>query len=416
MQIPAAPAIAKQRFAPQLHQIARAVEDQLGAPDKGCGKAAAHHQPAQKEGNAGARFGANGHKANAHKDQRKDRDKDRKPERIVLDDQLIGGVAGDLHRGSMPPDFPAPSDFTLAPTGRSGILQGMDNWDEIRTAFQVARMGTVSGAAEVLGVHHATVIRHIDALEQRLGAKLFQRHARGYTPTEAGEDLLRVAQSADDQFSQLSGRIKGRGSDVAGDLVVTSLVSLAGYMAPMLARFQRLHPAVVVRYVTGERLFRLEYGEAHVAVRAGAAPEQPDNVVQPLVQLQMAAYASTSYVEAHGAPNGPEDYTKHRFVGPENRESRAPCYVWMRKMVPEDAVTFRCTDAGAVGSAILSGAGIGFMPVTEAQKYPDLVQVHAARDEWASPLWLVTHVDLHRTFKVQALLSFIKDEVKEEGW
>ena len=50
----------------------------------------------------------------------------------------------------------------------------MDNWDEIRTAFQVARLGTVSGAADVLGVHHATVIRHIDALEGRLGVKLFQ--------------------------------------------------------------------------------------------------------------------------------------------------------------------------------------------------------------------------------------------------
>ena len=44
----------------------------------------------------------------------------------------------------------------------------MENWDEVRTAFQVARIGTVSGAAEVLGVHHATVIRHIDALEDRL--------------------------------------------------------------------------------------------------------------------------------------------------------------------------------------------------------------------------------------------------------
>ena len=80
----------------------------------------------------------------------------------------------------------------------------LDNWDEIRTAYQVARMGTVSGAAEVLGVHHATVIRHIDALENRLGVKLFQRHARGYTPTEAGQDLLRVAQTTDDQFSQVN--------------------------------------------------------------------------------------------------------------------------------------------------------------------------------------------------------------------
>ena len=60
----------------------------------------------------------------------------------------------------------------------------MENWDEVRTAYQVARLGTVSGAAEVLGVHHATVIRHIDALEGRLGVKLFQRHARGYTATD----------------------------------------------------------------------------------------------------------------------------------------------------------------------------------------------------------------------------------------
>ena len=65
----------------------------------------------------------------------------------------------------------------------------MNNWDEIKTAYQVARMGTVSGAAEVLGVHHATVIRHIDALEGQLGVKLFQRHARGYTATEVGDDL-----------------------------------------------------------------------------------------------------------------------------------------------------------------------------------------------------------------------------------
>lgn len=45
----------------------------------------------------------------------------------------------------------------------------MENWDEVRTAYQVSRLGTVSGAAEVLGVHHATVIRHIDALEARSG-------------------------------------------------------------------------------------------------------------------------------------------------------------------------------------------------------------------------------------------------------
>jgi DNA-binding transcriptional LysR family regulator len=82
---------------------------------------------------------------------------------------------------------------------RTGVT--MDNWDEIRTAFQVALIGTVSGAADVFVVHHATVIRHIDALEQRLGVILFQRHARGYTATEAGQDLMQVAAATDDQFT-----------------------------------------------------------------------------------------------------------------------------------------------------------------------------------------------------------------------
>jgi len=83
------------------------------------------------------------------------------------------------------------------------------NWDEIRTAYEVAKRGTVSGAAGALGVHHATVIRHIDALERRLGTRLFQRHARGYNATEEGRELLRVAAVTDEQISRMEGRIRG---------------------------------------------------------------------------------------------------------------------------------------------------------------------------------------------------------------
>ena len=200
----------------------------------------------------------------------------------------------------------------------------MDNWDEIKTAYQVARMGTVSGAAEVLGVHHATVIRHIDALEGRLGVKLFQRHARGYTPTEAGDDLFRVAQATDDQFGQLVGRIKGRGTEVSGELVVTSLVTMAPRLAPVLTEFKQERPDVIVRYLTGDRLFRLEYGEAHVAIRAGNAPDQPDNVVQPFVRLTVGLYATMDYVARQGHPDVSGDTSGHRFVCHDAADSRAP--------------------------------------------------------------------------------------------
>lgn len=289
----------------------------------------------------------------------------------------------------------------------------MQNWDEVRTAYYVARMGTVSGAAEKLGVHHATVIRHIDALEGRLGIKLFQRHARGYTATEAGEDLLRVGQATEDQFSQLLSRMQGSGREVSGDLVVTSLIELVPRMTPLLAAFQEAYPAVVVRYLTGERLFRLEYGEAHVAVRAGGAPEQPDNVGQVLMDQPVGLYAAKSYIAAHGMPDGIEDFAAHRFVGHEDEENRAPYHRWMSKTVGRKNVVFRSNDPNALTIAIVAGAGIGFMTPQEAAMRQDLVQVAVPRPEWSVPLWLVTHVDLHRTSKVQALLQFLKSRVRD---
>ena len=286
----------------------------------------------------------------------------------------------------------------------------IEAWDEIRTAYHVARAGTVSGAAAELGVHHATVIRHIDALEARLGTKLFQRHARGYTPTEAGSDLLQVAQATDDQFTQLAGRLRGRGEGVTGELVVTSLGAFSPLVVPALARFQRAHPDVVTRFLTGERLFRLEYGEAHVAIRAGSVPDQPDNVVQRLGRNAIALFATPAYLEAHGMPEAEADLRSHVFVGPDDPESRAPAFRWMREHVDREQVVFRSGDGRALKYAVIEGLGLGFLPVWEAACHPELVQVGPAREEWSVPLWLVTHVDLHRTAKVQAYLRHIKDE------
>ena len=291
------------------------------------------------------------------------------------------------------------------------MLKGnaMDNWDEIRTAYQVARMGTVSGAADVLGVHHATVIRHIDSLETRIGVKLFQRHARGYTATEAGQDLARVAQATDDQLSQLAGRIKGRGEEVSGELVVTSLVGFANLMAPLIADFQRQFPEVSVRYLTGERLFRLEYGEAHVAVRAGRAPDQPDNVAQPFFSVDFGLFASRDYVERHGQPTGPEEFAGHRFVGFDNLDTRAAFQQWLLQHVTPDQFAFRSNEKRALDEAVRAGLGIGFLDCGFAGEAEDLVEIMPPQAEWATPLWLVTHVDLHRTAKVQAFLRHLKE-------
>jgi DNA-binding transcriptional LysR family regulator len=291
----------------------------------------------------------------------------------------------------------------------------VDNWDEFRTAFNVARSGTVSGAAEAMGVHHATVIRHIDALEARLGVKLFQRHARGYTPTEAGREVLRVTATTDDQLSQLVSRIQGQEGEIAGELNVTTVPGMQNLIVPPLAGLQRKHPGLRINYASDSRLFRMEYGEAHLAVRAGTKPTEPDNIVQHLMKLPTTLCAHESYAKTHGAPSGPEDFADHFFVN-SGIDARPPANRWLEGQVTPEQVVFRSNEYRAQEAAVMEGLGIGFIGL-----YPDLsgrglIEIMPADPAWFADLWLVTHVDLHRTPKVQlasaAIKAFIRDVIQ----
>ncbi|NRA61690.1 MAG: LysR family transcriptional regulator [Psychrobium sp.] len=49
----------------------------------------------------------------------------------------------------------------------------IEPWDDIRVAYVVARLGTLSAAAEQLNIHHSAVLRRISALEKSLNTRLF---------------------------------------------------------------------------------------------------------------------------------------------------------------------------------------------------------------------------------------------------
>lgn len=70
-------------------------------------------------------------------------------------------------------------------------------------------------------------------------------------------------------------------------------------------------------------------------------------------------------------------------------------------------------DFHALRRAIIEGAGIGFMFQLQARELDDMVEILPPQDDWTSPLWLVTHMDLHRTTKVQAFLTVLKEAAKE---
>ncbi|MGB0959661.1 MAG: LysR family transcriptional regulator [Halocynthiibacter sp.] len=281
------------------------------------------------------------------------------------------------------------------------------NWEDLRIAGAVARAGKVSAAAAELGIHHATVIRHVDALEAALGHKLFLRHARGYQVTDAGMKVLQVVGGVEDQICQLSTQIQ-ESQDIEGAVRVTSLAAMADSLVPILARFQRDYPSVTVEYGASERLYRLEYGEAHVAIRAGTKPDEPDNVVQALTTIEGGLYAAPSYIERHGLPTA-QTLDQHLFVGFDQSLTRIPINRWLWENVPHDNIIFTTNDWRPLEVAICEGMGIGFPPKSLLAKRPDLVEILPPRPEWRAHLWAVTHVDFHRSPKVQAILRYIKE-------
>lgn len=285
----------------------------------------------------------------------------------------------------------------------------MDKWAELRTAYHVARLGTVSAAANALGFHRATVNRHIDLLEAELGGRIFIRHARGYTLTELGEDVLRVAQKTEELTNDLASRAEGAKAAIAGDIKLTILAPFAGLLMGAIATFRASNPKCQVLIDASEDLARLEYGEAHIAIRAGAKPDHPDYVVSSFRRVGFSLYAHDSYVSQHGLPKDVDDFSGHQFVAPPLGDSRVPFEPWINDHIEPDMIALSSKTIEVNNAAVSAGIGIGILPDHEAQTVASLRRVLPPDAGWTIPLWLTTHVDLHRTEKVQEFLKCLKE-------
>lgn len=284
----------------------------------------------------------------------------------------------------------------------------MDKWAELRTAYQVAKLGTVSAAAEALGYHRATVNRHIEVLEAEIGTRIFIRHARGYALTEVGEDMLRVAQKTESLIDDLAGRVQGGKAQIDGEIKLTILAPHAGLLMKPIDDFRRQNPQCTVVIDASEDLARLEYGEAHIALRAGAKPDHPDYVVSSFGRVGFNLYAHDNYVQRHGLPTGVDDLDGHKFVVPQTQGRGLPFGQWINDHVQPDMIAMSSRDIWVIVEAIAAGVGIGFIAEHEAKNRGNFHAVLPANKASSVPAWLVTHVDLHRTQKVQAMLACLK--------
>ncbi|WP_043318344.1 LysR family transcriptional regulator [Microbulbifer sp. HZ11] len=290
-------------------------------------------------------------------------------------------------------------------------MSSVKDWNNLHYALAVAKAGTLSGAALELEVSHSTVLRRIDALEKALKTRLFIRHPRGYVPTEAGQMLMGAAENMQDQLDLLVGKMQGAEETLQGSLVITTVNTLIPLLMPVIRGFQRENPHLRLELVADRRHLRLDHGEAHIGIRPGARPTEPDYVVQPAITLNSALYASAEYLQECGPLNGLDDLAGHRFIGPTEAYDFIPSLHWITRQVPDEQIVFRCNEFSGFEDAARCGVGIAALNHWCAEARPGLQRLIEPPPEWCTNLWLVTHRDMHRTRKVQLFLDWIKQSL-----
>lgn len=121
-------------------------------------------------------------------------------------------------------------------------------WDDLRYALAVARTGALPAAARDLGINHSTIFRRLNALETKLGTRIFERLPSGFRPTEAGERLLACAERMESEAIGLDRDLTGRDARLTGKLKITSSETLAfRALTDEIARFRETHPGIPYR-------------------------------------------------------------------------------------------------------------------------------------------------------------------------
>ena len=150
----------------------------------------------------------------------------------------------------------------------------------LRAIDAVATHRSLLRAASALGISQPALTRSLQDCEAALGLKLFQRHARGVTATQAGEAVWETARRILAELGRLEEALDRLSSPISGTIALGALpVAAVGLLPGAMAALKASHPALVVRLVQGrteELLPLLASGELDLVVGRLYEPLTPD--------------------------------------------------------------------------------------------------------------------------------------------
>jgi DNA-binding transcriptional LysR family regulator len=191
----------------------------------------------------------------------------------------------------------------------------MDRWTEIELFVQVAEMGSLSRAAEALGLSNAAASRHLAALEERLSARLVQRNTRRLFLTDVGDAFYRRCKPLLGEMRDAENAVNETAIKPTGLLRVQASLSFSMIViAPLLTEFNERYPDLRVEIVASNRYTDLLESGIDVAVRNREFERDSAITVRRLAETKRVLAASPQYLQRHGTPRTPDELARHRLL------------------------------------------------------------------------------------------------------
>ncbi|MCB9693803.1 MAG: LysR family transcriptional regulator [Alphaproteobacteria bacterium] len=277
------------------------------------------------------------------------------------------------------------------------------DWDDLRMVLAVGRCGTLSGATVSLRVAHTTVGRRLDRIERDLGVRLFDRTPDGFAPTDAGVEIIALAERTEAAVLEAETRVRGRDAAPDGPLRVTTLDFLLEAHAEVFASFCEAHPDIELTVSVTEEEVSLFRREADVALRMTNRP--PTTLVGRKVgRVEFAVYGHRDLV------GSTQDWSALPWLHWDEKLEHLSRWLdgFLAEHAPGARIALRLGESTlARRSALLAGIGVHPLSTLEGDRFPELVRVGPVLDAFSRDLWLLTLPALRRTRRVRAFVDHV---------
>jgi DNA-binding transcriptional LysR family regulator len=191
----------------------------------------------------------------------------------------------------------------------------MDRFQSLRAFVAVVNAGSFARAAERLGLSRAMMSKHVQQLEDRLGARLLQRTTRRLSLTEAGRAFHARAERLLADLEEAETAVASEGAAPRGTLRISAPVSFgARWVAPALAEFLAAHDGLAGELVLNDRIVDLVEEGFDLAIRIARLTDS-SLIARRLAVSRFALVAAPGYLARAGAPRAPADLAKHNCLG-----------------------------------------------------------------------------------------------------